>query len=91
MKKRSHENTPRLTAKERAQGVVSVASARTPVAPARLRELLVADIEHALQAHARGTLARYKRRERDALAKHIKQLRGSSNKLIQGDEGLEST
>jgi hypothetical protein len=53
MNKRSHKNTPRLTARERAREIVTDGA---------LHPSLAYVIERALQAHARDTLSREKRR-----------------------------
>ena len=56
-KRRSHRDTPRLTAKERVRSIRTDA----PLTPKQLFAL-IADIEKALQAHARDVVARYRRR-----------------------------
>jgi hypothetical protein len=57
MKKRSHRNTSRLTAKERAEAYFAARTLKDAVT-----------LLPVLQAHARDTLARYKRRQKTTKA-----------------------
>lgn len=61
MKKRSHKNTRRLTAKERAVAVVARLVHVGNGAYVQ-RGVVTASFEKALQAHAREAVSRYRRR-----------------------------